>query len=268
MKNIINIITTFMILFTSQLSFASERYITLQSTTSVRDSGLLSFIIPKFKEASDIDVKVIANGTGQAIRNATDCNGDLLLVHSLKDETNFVNQGYGIHRHKLMYNDFVIIGPSSNPAKIQSSESIDLTLKKIANSGNNFISRSDDSGTHKKEISLWNKSEVKIEKGAQWYIRAGQGMGATLNIAIGMNAYTLTDRSTWLKFMNKASHNILYESRVDLKNEYGIIVVNPQHCSNVKLDLAQEFVNWLISDIGKETIKSYNINNTQVFFVD
>ncbi len=268
MNKYINSCVAIFIMLLPLVAFTSDKYITLQSTTSVRDSGLLNYIIPQFRDRFDVNIRVIANGTGQAIKNSIDCNGDLLLVHSLKDEINFVNQGYGISRYNLMYNDFVIIGPSSNPAKITSSDTIKNTLENIAVSGSKFISRSDDSGTHKREMSLWVNSKVKINDNDKWYVRAGQGMGATLNIAVGMNAYTLTDRSTWLKFRNKANHKILYESETHLKNEYGIIVVNPQHCPNAKVQSAQLFVDWLTSDNGKTAIESYRIDNNQVFFVE
>ena len=259
---------SFLVLYTTSASFGSDQFITLQSTSSVRDSGLLKFILPKFTDQYHVKVKVIANGTGQAIKNAKDCNGDLLLVHSKQDEIDFVNQGYGIKRYDLMYNDFIIVGPADNNLNINANNTLSEVLTKISVSNSKFISRSDDSGTHKKELMLWESSNISINDNSKWYIEAGQGMGATLNIAVGINGFTLTDRSTWLNFMNKADHVIIYQSKTELINYYGITIVNPKHCPDTKLELSQKLVEWLISSAGKTLIDSYTIDGNQVFFTE
>lgn len=241
--------------------------IILQSTSSSRDSGLLNFLIPKFTESSDIKVKVVASGTGQALRNARDCNGDLLLVHSLQDELKFISDGFGLKRYELMTNDYVLVGPSSNPANLSMSDSPKETFTKIFMSNVKFISRSDDSGTNKKELSLWQQYSFNYnEFSPSWYIRSGQGMGSTLNIAIGLNGYTFSDRSTWIKFQNKSNHKILYESPNDLLNTYSIVTINYEKCPNIKFQKAMKFVNWLLSTEGKSLINSYKIDGQQVFF--
>jgi tungstate transport system substrate-binding protein len=269
MKNIINILLFSFVLFFSFNIYSQTNSFVLQSTTSSRDSGLLSYLVPIFYESHNIKVKVVATGTGQALRNAKDCNADLLLVHSQNDEIKFISDGHGLDRYYLMYNDYIIVGPSSNLAKISSSDTAKTVFFKIKESGVKFISRADDSGTNKKELSLWLSYGFNVENfDSKWYIESGQGMGATLNIAIGMNAYTFTDRSTWLRFNNKHNHQILYESRDDFKNIYSLVTVNPSSCPNTKTELAGVFVNWILSSKGTELINSYLINGNRVFYTD
>ena len=186
--------------------------ITVQSTTSTRDSGLYDYILPKFRDASGITVNVVSVGTGQAIRNARDCNGDVLLVHSKPDEEAFVAEGYGTKRHNLMYNDFVIIGPGDDPAAIGGLGSVEEALQRLAETRSAFASRGDDSGTNKAELRLWQSAGIdpKPYSGA-WYLETGSGMGKTLNVAVGRNAYVMSDRATWTKYGNKQNHQIVVE---------------------------------------------------------
>ena len=251
----------------SPYSFSDSDSIILQSTSSSRDSGLLGFLIPKFTLKSNIKVKVVASGTGQALRNARDCNGDLLLVHSLNDELKFISDGYGLKRYELMSNDYVLIGPSSNPANLSMSDSPKQTFTKIVMSDVKFISRFDDSGTNKKELSLWQHYGLDYNDfSPSWYVKSGQGMGSTLNIAIGMNGYTFSDRSTWIKFKNKSNHKILYESPKELINTYSLVTINYEKCPNTKFEIAMKFVEWLLSEEGQLSINSYTVEGQQVFF--
>ncbi len=264
----INILFLILVFFSIN-SYAEKESIILQSTTSSRDSGLLNYLIPKFFESFGINIKVVANGTGQALRNAKDCNGDLLLVHSPKDELKFISDGYGLDRYELMSNDYIIIGPSSNKAQLLMSDTPDQVFTKIANNKVKFISRSDDSGTNKKELSLWKMSGLNEENfDSSWYIKSGQGMGPTLNIAIGMNGYTLTDRSTWIRFKNKSNHKLLYASPTVLKNTYSLLTINPENCPDIKSQSAAIFVEWLLSDKGRIAINSYVIDDQQVFVAE
>lgn len=245
----------------------AEDVITVQSTTSTRDSGLYDFILPKFKEVSGITVNVVSVGTGQAIRNARDCNGDVLLVHSKPDEEKFVADGYGIKRHDLMYNDFVIIGPNADPAGIKGMTSVMKALQRLAETESSFASRGDDSGTNKAELRLWEQAGIdpKPDSG-EWYLETGSGMGKTLNVAVGRNAYVMSDRATWTKYGNKQDHVIVVEGDPPLFNQYGVAAVNPEKCPDVKVEAAGEFVNWLISDEGQKAIGDYRIGDMQVFF--
>ena len=269
MKNLINISLIIFLLFFSFNIYAQTNSFVLQSTTSSRDSGLLSYLLPIFYQSHNIKIKVIATGTGQALRNAKDCNADLLLVHSKDDELKFISDGYGLSRHYLMHNDYVIVGPSTNDAKIYSSDAAKTVFFKMKQSGVRFISRADDSGTNKKELSLWSLYGHNTENfDSKWYIESGQGMGATLNIAIGMNAYTFTDRSTWLRFNNKNNHQILYESRDNFKNIYSLVTLNHKACPNTKTKLVGVFMDWILSSKGTELINTYLINGNQVFYAD
>ena len=245
---------------------ASES-ILLQSTTSTQNSGLYDYLLPIFKKETDIDVYVVAVGTGQAIKNAKNCDGDALIVHSKKDELKFVSEGYGLERYDLMYNDFVFIGPSQDPAKISETESLENILKNIVDSNSRFVSRGDESGTHKLEMKLWQEYLAKDKKFKPGlYVEAGQGMGASLNIAVQMNAYILSDRATWISFKNKGNHEILYSGDERLFNQYGVVSINPQKCPNVKIELAEKFSEWLRSVDGQKAINNYNIDGVQLFF--
>jgi len=245
----------------------SEEFITLQSTTSTQNSGLYDYLLPKFFDHSNLKVKVVAVGTGQALKNSEKCDGDVLLVHSKKDEEKFVNNGFGISRYDLMYNDFIIIGPSKDPAGLISKNNIKHALKSIINSDSVFVSRGDNSGTHKAELFLWDLAKININDFSKNHYRElGLSMGATLNVAIQMGAYVLSDRATWLAFNNKGNHKVLFQGDKNLHNQYGIIIVNPERCKNVKLQNAQKFVNWMLSNEGQKSISSFKINGQQLFF--
>ncbi len=242
-------------------------YILLQSTTSTKNSGLYDYILPKFKEESGVDVRVVAVGTGQAIKNAQNGDADLLIVHAKSREEKFVQEGYGIKRHELMYNDFIIVGPKNDPAGALQANSVRQALTKIAEAKEIFVSRGDDSGTHIKEQSLWELADVNAKSASgTWYREAGAGMGATLNTAVSMDAYALTDRSTWISFGNKQDHIIVFQDKPPLHNQYSVIVINPERHPHVKRDLAYEFVQWLLSDRGQTVIADYTVQGQQLFF--
>ena len=245
----------------------SKEFITLQSTTSTQNSGLYDYILPIFSDKYNIDVRVVAVGTGQAIKNAQNCDGDVLIVHSQTSEENFVESGYGLYRQNLMYNDFIIIGPYNDPAEINSSQNAFEVFKKIYNAKSVFSSRGDESGTHKAEIKIWNEINLETNKfNGNWYRELGLGMGATLNVAVQMDAYTLSDRATWLAFNNKRNHKILFEGDKSLFNQYGIIPVNPRKCPTVKFNLSEKFIYWMLSKEGQNKIASFKINGHQLFF--
>ena len=247
-------------------SFGKE-YIILQSTTSTQNSGLYDYILPKFTKKNDIDVRVVAVGTGQAIKNAQNCDGDVLIVHSKDSEENFVRSGFGLYRKNLMYNDFVIIGPENDPAKVKSSGNAFEVFKKIFSERAIFASRGDESGTHKAEIKIWNNLNMNTNDfNGGWYRELGLGMGATLNVAVQMDAYVLSDRATWLAFKNKRQHLILFEGDESLFNQYGIIPVNPNKCPSVKTNLSKIFIDWILSMEGQDLISSYKKNGQQLFF--
>ena len=247
-------------------SFGKE-YIILQSTTSTQNSGLYDYILPQFIKKNGIDVRVVAVGTGQAIKNAQNCDGDVLIVHSKDSEENFVRSGFGLYRKNLMYNDFVIIGPENDPAKVKSSGNAFEAFKKIFSERAIFASRGDESGTHKAEIKIWNNLNMSTNDfNGGWYRELGLGMGATLNVAVQMDAYALSDRATWLAFKNKRQHLILFEGDESLFNQYGIIPVNPNKCPSVKTNLSKIFIDWILSLEGQNLISSYKKNGQQLFF--
>lgn len=241
--------------------------IIVQSTTSTANSGLYDHLLPIFEAETGIDVRVVAVGTGQAIKNAENCDGDVLLVHAKQAEEAFVAAGYGLTRYDLMYNDFVIVGPRNDPAGISGTRTAIEALSQIARSGQFFASRGDDSGTHKREMSLWSETNTDPASGSgKWYRETGSGMGATLNAAIGMNAYTLTDRATWISFANKSDFAILSEGDTNLLNLYGVIVVSPEHCPDANYEDAVRLADWLLSEAGQEAIGSYKLEGEQLFF--
>lgn len=252
----------------SVMAFAAEPQSTLllASTTSTNDSGLFSYLLPKFEEQTHITVRPLINGTGQAIRTAQDCNADALLVHDKKSELAFMEQGYGDSRKEIMYNDFIIVGPKKNPAKITSSDSISSALKKIVDTKSKFISRGDDSGTNKAEVRLWIAAGISSRALAQpWYHSAGAGMGAVLNMASGMDAYTLSDRATWLSFKNRGNLTLIYEGDPPLFNQYSVITVNPAKCPKVNHAAATAFSDWLSSKAGQKIIGDFKIDGEVVF---
>ena len=260
------LIFLFLLLGSPKTSFSKE-FITLQSTTSTQNSGLYDYILPIFSDKYNIDVRVVAVGTGQAIKNAQNCDGDVLIVHSQASEENFVESGYGLYRQNLMYNDFIIIGPYNDPAEINSSQNAFEVFKKIYNSKSVFSSRGDESGTHKAEIKIWNEINLETNKfNGNWYRELGLGMGATLNVAVQMDAYALSDRATWLAFNNKRDHKVLFEGDKSLFNQYGIIPVNPKKCPTVKFNLSEKFIYWMLSKEGQNKIASFKVNGHQLFF--
>lgn len=248
------------------VAIAAESII-VQSTTSTQNSGLFDYMLPKFTAKTGIEVRVVAVGTGQALKNARNGDGDVLLVHAKPAEEKFIADGYGVKRSDLMYNDFVIVGPRSDPAGIGGTKDVTAALTKLANAKAPFASRGDDSGTHKKEVSLWKQSGVDPnEASGDWYRETGSGMGATLNTAAGMGAYTMSDRATWLAFKNKADMEILVEGDKRLFNQYGVILVSPKKHPHVKVKQGQAFIDWLLSKEGQEAIASYKLNGKQLFF--
>ncbi|MBA5776885.1 substrate-binding domain-containing protein [Stappia sp. F7233] len=248
-------------------SSAADRFIIVQSTTSTQNSGLFDVLLPKFTEETGIEVRVIAVGTGQAIKNATNGDGDVLFVHAKPSEEKFVADGWGVKRFDVMYNDFVIVGPKADPAGIKGSSDADAALKKIAEAKAPFASRGDDSGTHKKELSLWKAAGVDVKAASgDWYRETGSGMGATLNAAAGMGAYALTDRATWISFKNKGDLAIVTEGDDQLFNQYGVILVNPEKHAAVKAEEGQLFIDWLIGPEGQKAIADYRIEGQQLFF--
>lgn len=252
--------------FPSLSASANERFIILQSTTSTANSGLYDHLLPLFTRATGIHVRVVAVGTGQAIKNARNGDGDVLLVHAKAAEEKFVADGYGVKRYDVMYNDFVIVGPRTDPAKISAMESAVAALQKIAAAKSLFASRGDNSGTHKKERALWAATGIDpIRHSGQWYRELGAGMGATLNAAVAMGAYTLTDRGTWISFKNKRNFNILVEGDSALFNQYGVILVNPARHPRVKARDGQAFVDWILSPAGQAAIASYRLGGLQLF---
>lgn len=243
--------------------FAGNPFITLASTTSTQNSGLYDQILPQFTDATGIDVRVVAVGTGQAIRIAQNGDADVLLVHHRPSEDAFVKNGYGLKRYDVMYNDFVIVGPANDPAAVRSANSVDQAMQMLDDIGITFVSRGDESGTHKKERSLWAKAGRTPQ--GQWYREIGAGMGAALNMASAMDGYTLTDRGTWLSFQNRGNLELLFSGQKSLLNPYGAIVVNPTLHPHVKADMAQRFVDWLISESGQKAIGDVRVAGKQLF---
>ena len=245
---------------------AEDPFIIVQSTTSIQNSGLYDHILPIFEAGSGIDVRVVAVGTGQAIKNAANCDGDVLLVHAKPAEEAFVAEGFGTERHDLMSNDFVIVGPLDDPAGIAGMEDVTGALTAIAETGAHFASRGDDSGTNKKEMRLWAETDVDpAAASGTWYRETGAGMGATLNTATAMGAYTMSDRASWIAFANKGDFEILIEGDPRLFNQYGITRVSPAHCPRVKADLAAQFVDWVLSEAGQAAIAGYRLQGAQLF---
>ncbi len=243
---------------------SEEKVIRLATTTSTENSGLLHYLLPDFENKSAYKVHVIAVGTGKALRMGKDGDVDVLLVHAPEAEKEFVRKAYGIKRYAVMYNDFVIIGPDRDPASIRNSSSAQIALQSILISESLFISRGDDSGTHKKEKMIWASADV-IPKG-QWYREIGQGMGKAIQIADELGAYTLTDRGTWLSYKDKTSLKLLYQGNADLFNPYGIIAVNPKRYSGINYNGANALIKWLTSKQGQRLISQYK-KDGQVLFI-
>jgi tungstate transport system substrate-binding protein len=247
--------------------YAEEKSIVVASTTSTEDSGLFRHILLLFKAKTGIDVKVVAQGTGQALDTGRRGDADVVFVHAKSAEEKFLADGLGVKRYPVMYNDFVLIGPKSDPAGISGGKDIVAALKAIKDKGAPFISRGDRSGTHIAELNLWQAAGIDIEKEkGPWYREIGQGMGAALNTASASNAYVLSDRGTWLSFKNRGDHTISVEGDKRLFNQYGVILVNPAKHPHVKKDFGQAFIDWLISPEGQKAIADYKINGEQLFY--
>ena len=256
-----------LVMVAAGLAQSAERFIVLQSTTSTENSGLFDHLLPIFTAKTGIEVRVVAVGTGQAIKNAANGDGDVLLVHDRTAEDTFVADGFGVKRFDVMYNDFVIAGPASDPAKIAGETDAAAALGKIAAANAPFVSRGDDSGTHKAELRLWKAAGVDVKAASgTWYREAGQGMGATINVASGSNAYVLSDRATWSAFKNKGELKILVQGDPRLFNPYGVILVNPAKHPNVKAAEGQAFIDWIISPEGQAAIAAFRIEGEQQFF--
>jgi len=261
------IFTAAALLALSSPASAEDRFIVVQSTTSTQNSGLFDHLLPLFRQKTGIEVRVVAVGTGQAIKNAANGDGDVLFVHAKPAEEKFVADGDGVARFDVMYNDFVIVGPAADPAGVAGMNDAVAAMSKIAGSQTPFASRGDDSGTHKAELGLWKETGVDVKAASGgWYRETGSGMGATLNTGIGMGAYVLTDRATWISFGNKSDYTIAVEGDPKMFNQYGVILVNPAKHPNVKADLGQQFVDWVLSDEGQAAIASYKIDGQQLFF--
>jgi len=260
------------LLATSAVASAAEQYITVASTTSTRDSGLFDYILPIFTSKTGVEVRVIALGTGQALDAARRGDADVVFVHAKPAEEKFVAEGFGVKRFPVMYNDFVLVGPKSDPAGIAGTKDIVAALTTIMKKGTPFISRGDNSGTHQAELSLWKIAGVDIaaeRKAARlgaWYREIGQGMGAALNMAAASDAYVISDRGTWISFKNRGSLMVAVEGDRRLFNQYGVMLVNPAKHPSVKKDLGQRFVDWLISSEGQRVIADYKINGEQLFY--
>jgi len=248
-------------------AFAQEKSIVVASTTSTQDSGLFGHILPMFKAKTGIDVKVVAQGTGQALDTGRRGDADVVFVHAKPAEEKFVAEGFGVKRYPVMYNDFILVGPKGDPAGIKGTKDIVAALTAIKAKGADFISRGDKSGTHQAELNLWKAAGIDIarDKGP-WYKEIGQGMGAALNTASASNAYVLADRGTWLSFKNRGDLVVEVEGDKRLFNQYGVMLVNPAKHPGVKKDLGQQFIDWLVSAEGQKAIADYTINGEQLFY--
>ena len=246
---------------------ATERFITVASTTSTQNSGLYEHILPNFTTRTGIAVRIVAVGTGQAINLARNGDADVLFVHHKASEERFVADGFGVERFDVMYNDFVLVGPKADPAGVRDAADTSDALARIAAANSPFTSRGDNSGTHKKERELWQVAEVDVStQSGSWYRETGSGMGATLNTAAGMDAYALTDRATWFKFKNRGTLEILAEDDERMFNQYGVILVNPARHPHIKHELGQAFIDWLLSKDGQSAIGAYHLEGQQAFF--
>ena len=250
-------------------ALAQDKSIVVASTTSTMDSGLFGHILPIFKAKTGVDVKVISQGTGQALDTGRRGDADVVFVHARAQEEKFVAEGFGVKRFAVMYNDFILIGPKSDPAGIKGKDIV-TALEAIKAKAAPFVSRGDKSGTHSAELALWKAAGIDVagaDKGP-WYREIGQGMGAALNTASSMNGYVLADRGTWLSFKNRGELDIVVEGDKRLFNQYGVMLVNPEKHAHVKKELGQQFIDWLISAEGQKAITDYKINGQQLFFAN
>ena len=265
-----NLVLAFIVVaaaFATPLARAQDKFIVVASTTSTEQSGLFSHLLPAFEQDTGIKVRVVAVGTGQALDIGRRGDADVVFVHDRAAEDKFMSEGEGVRRYPVMYNDFVLIGPKQDPAKVAGGKDILEALRKIEGAKTPFVSRGDRSGTHAAELRYWKDAGVDLDKTkGPWYRDTGSGMGPALNTAASMNAYILADRGTWLSFKNRGDLTIVVEGDRRLFNQYGVMLVNPQKHPNVKRALGQQFVEWLISRKGQETIAAYKIGGEQLFF--
>lgn len=264
MKKTLNLILAGVATFGMSLSVHAQDFITLASTTSTENSGLFDSILPKFQEATGIEVRVVAVGTGQAFEIARRGDADSLLVHDTAGEERFVAEGFATERVDVMYNDFVVIGPSEDPASVRDAETAAEAFAAIASARAPFASRGDDSGTHRAELRFW--ANAGVEPSGSWYRALGSGMGPTLNTAAAMDAYTLSDRATWVAFENPQNLELVFEGDPALFNPYGSLLLSKEMHPHLKHDLAAQWHNWLISDEGQQAIADFKVNGQQLFF--
>jgi tungstate transport system substrate-binding protein len=253
----------------AQQQTGTARFITVSSTTSTTDSGLFNHLLPAFQRATGIEVRIVSQGTGQALDTGRRGDADVVFVHARAQEERFVAEGSGVERKPVMYNDFVLIGPKADPAGIKGGKDIATALQRIRERAAPFVSRGDRSGTHAAELNLWQAAGVNIEQAkGPWYREIGQGMGAALNTSGAMGAYVLSDRATWLNFRNRGDLEIVVEGDRRLFNQYGVILVNPARHAHVKQADGQRFIDWLVGPEGQRTISDYKINGEQLFFAN
>jgi len=258
------IVLAFALLVTAMgASAGDDDSIIVASTTSTEASGLFGHILPQFEEKTGIEVRVVAVGTGQAIEIARRGDADVLFVHHKPSEKAFVANGFGVKRHPVMYNDFILVGPGSDPAGIDGMEDAPAALAKIAEAEAPFVSRGDDSGTHKKELGLWQDAGIQPE--GSWYRETGSGMGQALNTAAAMDAYALSDRGTWISFNNRRDLELLVEGDERLFNPYGVILVNPDKQGHVNAQDGRRFIQWLTAEAGQQAIASFRLKGQQLF---
>jgi tungstate transport system substrate-binding protein len=246
---------------------AQEPFINVASTTSTEQSGLFTHLLPEFQKDTGIDVRVVAVGTGQALDIGKRGEADVVFVHDKAAEEKWLAEGNGVKRYPVMYNDFVLVGPKADPAHVAGDKDITIALKKVSAAKSPFVSRADTSGTHSAELRLWKDAGIDIATAkGPWYRETGSGMGPALNTAAAMDAYILSDRGTWLNFHNRGNLTIVVEGDKRLFNQYGVMLVNPAKHPNVKKEMGQKFIDWLVSKRGQDVIASYTINGEQLFF--
>jgi len=263
---LVKLFNLILFIFYLSLEAQAKEPLFIGTTTSTHDSGLIMHLKKIFENNYNCEINVISQGTGQIINTAKMGNIDITITHNEKIENKFINDGYGIKRVKFMYNDFIIVGPKNDPAKLKNAKTLNQAMRKIYNSKNIFISRSDQSGTHLKELELWEDIGLQSIKFKNWYKKIGQGMGATLNMTNSLKAYTLSDRATWLSFFNKINLKILFEGDKKLLNQYSVILLNQKNRRNKDSKCGENFVNWILSNEGKVLINNFQIEGNQVFF--
>ena len=267
MKKIAALLMVGLALSLNTVARAADRFITVASTTSTENSGLFKYLLPMFAAKSGIEVRVVAQGTGQALKTGANGDADAVFVHARPAEEKFIAGGNGVRRFPVMYNDFVVIGPQTDPAGVAGGQDVTAAFRTIAGAGAAFASRGDDSGTHKAELALWQQAGIDVkQQGGGWYRELGAGMGAALNTAAQLGAYILSDRATWIAFRNKGTLNIAVEGDLRLFNQYGVILVNPEKHPHVKKADGQAFIDWLVGPEGQAAIAGFKVDGQQLFF--